>query len=344
MEEIIKRYFSGIKETTVNNLSYVVEGIMRSGTGSIWKAAQAMSVTNGQSFKTNEKRGNRLLQDDNFQIDDTTFRKYINILFDAMNERNILEIGDNIQINVDYTSDTNEFLILMASVHFEGRSVPLYFSMRNYPRRKNQFDQKKMETSFMKALRHILSKKYTYTIVADRGFGNGRFAQLCEDNGFDFVLRTKDDLRVKIGDQIKKLEDYKGRNTAFDAEIISWQKKYHIEVRTENESTWCLIMPLTVSKGALRYEKRFSIEKCFQDQKSSGFNIEKSKIRKYARFKRLYFAVCLAQLFTVIIGEYVTNQNHPLKKSFPILEELISAFSGSDIKFVETVSQILSQS
>lgn len=49
-----------------------------------------------------------------------------------MHERNILKIEDNIQINVDCTSDTDEFLILMASVHFEGRSVPLYFSMRNY--------------------------------------------------------------------------------------------------------------------------------------------------------------------------------------------------------------------
>ena len=56
MKEIIKQYFSGIKETTVHNLSYVVEGIMRSGIGSVWNAAQAMSVINGQSFKTNEKR------------------------------------------------------------------------------------------------------------------------------------------------------------------------------------------------------------------------------------------------------------------------------------------------
>ena len=103
-------------------------------------------------------------------------------------------------------------------------------------------------------------------------------------------------------------------------------------------------MPLTETKGVSRYEKRVSIKKCFQDQKSSGFNIEKSKIRKYARFKRLYFAVCLAQLFTVIIGEHVTNNNHPLKESFPILEELISAFSGSDTKFVETDPRKLSQS
>lgn len=77
----------------------------------------------------------------------------------------------------------------MARVDFGGGSVPLYFSMRSYPKRKGQSDQKTLERAFLKELRHLLSKKYSYTIVADRGFGNDRFAQLCHENGFNFVLR-----------------------------------------------------------------------------------------------------------------------------------------------------------
>lgn len=94
-----------------------------------------MSPVDGQSFKTNEKRGNRLLQDENFQIDDTIFHKYTNVLFEAMRECNMLKTGDNIQINVDYTSDSDKFLILMANMHFGSRSVPLFFSIRNYPKK-----------------------------------------------------------------------------------------------------------------------------------------------------------------------------------------------------------------
>ncbi len=71
MKQIIEKYFEGLKACTVGNLAYLIEGIMRSGTANVWHAAQAMSPVNGQSFKTNEKRGNRLLQDENFQIDDT---------------------------------------------------------------------------------------------------------------------------------------------------------------------------------------------------------------------------------------------------------------------------------
>lgn len=338
MEAIIKQYFKGLKGTTLSNLCYLTEGIMRSGKASAWHAAQAMSPINKNSFKTNEKKGNRLLQDENFQIGDTIFRMYIKLLFNIMQERNILKIGDNIQINVDYTSDTDEFLILMASVHFCDRSVPLFFSMRNYPKKKDKYDQKKMEFSFMKELRHLLPKKYTYTIVADRGFGNARFAQLCEENGFDYVLRINENLNILRNDRKENLQKYEGKNISFDAYNISAKKEYHFEIKTKNKSTWFLMMPINSLNESSKYQKRFAIEKCFQDQKSSGFDIESSKIKKYSRFKKLYFTTCLAQLFLVVIGEYVTNQNHPLKKNFPILVNVISVFSVSDIEFASIAS------
>ena len=86
-------------------MAYVVEGIMRSGRASVWHAARAMSEVNNQTFKTNEKRGNRLLQDSDFQVDDRMFRKYTKILFKTLRER------DKIQINVDYTTGNGDFLI-----------------------------------------------------------------------------------------------------------------------------------------------------------------------------------------------------------------------------------------
>ena len=55
ISKIIEEQFSGLKGTTLKNLSYVVEGIMRCGRASVWHAAQAMSVVNNEGFKTNEK-------------------------------------------------------------------------------------------------------------------------------------------------------------------------------------------------------------------------------------------------------------------------------------------------
>ena len=330
IKKILDEYFEGINEVTKHNLSFLVEGIMRSGTASPWHAARAMSASNDKSFKTNEKRVNRLLQDANFQLDDKMFRKYINLLFAIFEERNLLKEGDNLQINVDYTTDRDDFIILMASINFNGRAVPLYFSMRAYPKRKGQHDQKRLEASFIRALRHLLSKKYTYIIVADRGFGNDRLAQMCAESGFDYTLRINENLKIKVEDKACNLSSFKGKSTKFTTYVFTWERHVNFEIRTKDESTWFLMVSKPEIPGVKIYERRFSIEKCFQDQKSSGLNIEKCKIKKYDRFQRLYFAACVAQLFIVMVGEYVESEKHPLKKNFPILANAISVFSNSD--------------
>ena len=68
-----------------------------------------------------------------------------------------------------------------------------------------------MELAFIKGLKHVLSDKYSYLIVADRGFGNQRFTKLCLDNGFDYLIRVKGNLLTKFTDKneskIDKLEN-----------------------------------------------------------------------------------------------------------------------------------------
>ena len=307
-------YCSILKCTTLKNLIDVAEAIIRSGSAITSTIARDMGLRNKKTFSANIKSISRLLNDGNFQVDDSFFRKLIKIIFHSMNKENLLKKGDNLQINVDFTSSTDDFLILVASVKFHDRAIPLYFSTRIYAKRKDQYNQIKMEKAFINELRHLLPKKYTYTIVADRGFGNLRFAEYCESAGFSFVLRLNDNLNVKINGEKKNLKDFSGQTTSFDAYVSKWKKNFHFEVKTKNGSTWFLLMPLNASNGATKYEQRFSIEKCFQDQKSSGFDIENSKIRKYPNFRRLYALVCLAQIFTVICGEYIQTKKKDLLK------------------------------
>ena len=64
------------------------------------------------------------------------------------------------------------------------------------------------------------------------------------------------------------------------------------------------------------YQKRFKIEKYFQDQKSSGFDIEKTKIRKYDRFKRLFYLIGLSHIFAVFLGNFLLSKDNTIKKTF----------------------------
>ena len=76
-----------------------------------------------------------------------------------------------------------------------------------------------MEGSFIRALRHLLPKIYNYTIVEDRGFGNQRFAKLCQENGFNFVLRINENLKIEREGKVENLEKYKGKNKKFKARL-----------------------------------------------------------------------------------------------------------------------------
>jgi hypothetical protein len=50
---------------------------------SVTDISRSLSKINDESFRTNEKLVNRLLQDADFQVNDNLFRKYINLLFDG---------------------------------------------------------------------------------------------------------------------------------------------------------------------------------------------------------------------------------------------------------------------
>lgn len=338
MDKLIEHYFSRYSSSFLTNLELMIKSMLRSGSCNTSELARAMNHETKEGFKANDMRIYRFLQNKSFQIDDQIWRCYFQILFDAMEERGLIQLGDQIPIKIDFTTSIDDFLILSASVDFNGRSVSLYFTMRNYPKRSGQMDQKKMEEAFARALKHLLSKKYTYVIVADRGFGNKRFSSLCRSCGFDYVLRMNDNLGLDVNGEKKNLEDYSGQDFDLTAKVRVWKEVHRFVGCTKGDDYWILLtsLPAKVDKIHDLYRGRFGIEKCFQDQKKSGFNIESTKIRKYDRFKRMYFCVCMAQVFTVIVGEFLQSKNHPIKKKYPVHTAVILASSGWEKKLLNS--------
>lgn len=197
------------------------------------------------------------LDSDSFQIDDKMFRNYLNFLFDSLEEKG-LKRGDNLQINIDCTTIEDKFLILHASIIFDNINHPLYFSMRKSPN-KAKFNHKLLEKSFIGSLKHLLSKQYHYCIVADRGFGNRRFFNLCAENSFDFCIRLNENLKIKIDDNIGNLQDFSGQDAEFEAFVIKWKKYLHFSTSTKDNKTWFIASNASLN-AKKTYEKRFKIE------------------------------------------------------------------------------------
>ncbi len=347
---LIRSYFRKYSRSFLINLDFIIKSMLRSGSCNTSEVARGMNHDTHESFKANDMRIYRFLQNNEFQIDDKLWRCYYQILFDAMEERGLIKVGDQISLKVDYTTSLDYFLILSASIDFNGRSVPVYFTMRKYPKRAGQMDQKKMEEAFLKGLRHLLSKKYSYIIIADRGFSNKRFVSLCQSCGFDYVLRINDNLGLEIKGEKKNLEEYSRQDFDLRGKVRLWKEYHRFVGCVQGDDYWILLTNLPQRREKIQdlYRTRFGIEKCFQDQKTSGFNIEKTKIRKYDRFKRLYFCVCFAQVFTVIVGEFIKSKNHPIKKKvssayrcdlsvFRLGKEAFKSFFKFCLRFIMTI-------
>jgi len=259
------------------------------------------------------------------------------MVFDLLSEQQLITDGQKVYIQVDFTSNEDYFLILSASVIVNNRSVPLYFTMRNYPKRKYQYDHKKMEMAFLKGLKHALSKKYSYVIVADRGFGNERFISLCQEIGFEYLIRITPNLKISCNNQEGIMESMCNDDGIYDCEVTNWKKRMTLYKSSNEQGEWYLfsnIAGLDHKEAVVIYKDRFKIEKCFQDLKSSGFNIEKSKIRKYANYKKLLAIIMVAHVLLVMIGHLIVVKLPQFLKNSALMADAILASLLSEERLV----------
>lgn len=198
-------------------------------------------------------------------------------------------------------------------------------------------DQKKMEQAFLNQLKHLLPDIYQYVIVADRGFGNVRFMNACIKLGFFYLVRTQDSWKICANGKETKIKFLTIENKKYENIILKNQKIRtnliisHIE---GNFQPWYIFTNLeeVVYEGLVDfYKKRFHCEKMFQDQKSSGFQMEDSKIQDKSRFKRLLFMIYVAQALKVFLGDYILeNEEDTLKKISRSHKKEISIFQISN--------------
>lgn len=183
-----------------------------------------------------------------------------------------------------------------------------------------------MEEAFFLKLSHLLPKKYKYLIVADRGFGNYRIMEVLDKFGFEFLIRVKEGLKMKLEiDEIDLSKIPKNKQKWTNIKIKSDPKsKLRNLVATFSKDKnvkngWFLVTTITFKKLqniTQVYKNRFQIEKTFQDQKSSGFNMEKTKISIYSRFKKLLFCAYIAQVLLLFLEEYIDENIDTIKKKF----------------------------
>ncbi len=334
-KNILNKYFSSLGGALSKSFVRYTSGVISSCSFSTHEIARYVSKETEKDFNTSEKGLNYLLSNPNFKIDDSYWRNHINMIFDLLSEQELIKKNEKIYIQVDFTSNKNYFLILVASIILNNRSIPIYFTMRNYPNHKEQYNHKKMESAFLKGLKHVLSKKYKYVIVADRGFGNQRFIELCEKTGFEYLIRGIPNLKIKYNNSKDILEKICDKDEIYEVEILKWCKTINVYRSSNEKGVWFLFSNIkyrNYKDAASNYADRFKIEKCFQDLKSSGFNVEKTKIRKYSNYKRLLAIAMVAHCLLVLLGHIITVKMPKFLKNSALMASVVLAYFLSEKK------------
>jgi hypothetical protein len=85
--------------------------------------AQAIDTQEKINFESAWMFVHRLLSDPNFQIDDSFWQCHGNMIVDCLREKHGFKNGDNIQVNVDYTTFNDNFLILCTFINVSGEKI-----------------------------------------------------------------------------------------------------------------------------------------------------------------------------------------------------------------------------
>jgi hypothetical protein len=204
--------------------------------------------------------------------------------------------------------------ILMVSVYFEGRAIPLFWAVWDRAGNSSYAQWKTVLSPVMAEFqKQAWCAQIPIIVVADREFASPRIAQWLKTTyHVDSVLRLKRSEYLCDQDQaiqLATLLQHFPRATTRHYRQIAITKTnnflMNVTIAWDAQYDEPLIVAAT-SEGAdqavVAYEKRFGIEPMFKDHKSNGFDIEGTKVTDPKRIETLLIVMALAHVFCTSEG------------------------------------------
>jgi hypothetical protein len=198
---------------------------------------------------------------------------------------------------------------LMIHVIYRGRALPLAWVVRQCPK---GHSPESLHIELVELVRELIPEGTNVVFLGDGEFDGTELQETMNDAGWFYACRTAkstvatwEDLTFHLdllGDSIKRgmlieLKEVQFTRDAYGPVMVlcCWAKG-------EAEPLY-LVSNMALAEEAIKYyKKRFRIETFFSDQKSRGFNIQKSHLEDCHRLSRLLIATCLAYIWIIYLG------------------------------------------
>lgn len=293
-------HISGNALRRLEVLATMVSGVLHQGSSRLSDLARMNCDPKQQASK--EKQLRRWIQSDHtsYQVH---YLPYVVPLLESLSARGELVFS------IDGSTGGQGCMILMFSVIYHKRAIPVVWHV---VKAKKGHLPESAHRALLKELAEIVPSDCQVSIVGDGEYDGCHWQKEITDLGWNYVLRTGVGrlIETEPGEQVKigTMAPEKGQRFFMLYQAAFTHKRYGpVNLLIEHQKGYKdpiyllsnLDFPQTISQ---LYKKRFKIETFFSDQKSRGFNIQKSKIGKPQRLAKLLIATCIAYIFCILAG------------------------------------------
>lgn len=244
---------------------------------------------------------------------------------------------------MDHMFMKNNFVTLMFTLKIGKQSIPIWFKCdKTKSNRHHEIDEltkkwlfsEKIIFSAIDDVINLLSPFNTkITFLADRWFCNLKMMKHINDKGHFFCIRAKvnSNIRFLMYDKKEKHEIYinfsdlpiwKHKSLYYrDIPFGSFKFKCNLSIARSklSDDPWFILSNIEPNQALREYTHRFGAIEClFKNQKSNGFNLEKTKTRNLHAYENLYSLVCFACVWLTILGADYTKNYSKVKHKLNI--------------------------
>jgi hypothetical protein len=216
-------------------------------------------------------------------------------------------------------------ICLMISLIYKHRALPLAFSV---VKGKKGHLSEETHVELVNKLHPLIPESTQQVIfLGDGEFDGTMLQQTLSRFGWKYVSRTSSNITIYANEETFQIEMLatmlpKGHCKGLRNCQITHKKYGPVTAVAwwgddQKEPIFLVTNFLSACKACAYYSKRFTIETLFSDQKSRGFNIDKSHLSCPKRLTRLMFASCLAYLWIIFFG-YLGIGNRFIQANSPI--------------------------
>lgn len=229
--------------------------------------------------------------------------------------RNALKLwGKNmLYLAFDTSMLWKKYCLIRVAIVYRGRAIPLIWNVIEHRSSAVSFEAYQSLLEAIPALLPPSIKKVV--LLADRGFADTRLMELCRKLGWSFRIRIRGDFHLTVKNNgtclVNDIKMLPGNALLLQNTYITNQNyKVNLALGHHSQSREMWYIATDGPADVLTFKEyglRFDIEENFLDDKSNGFNVEKSEIRCAEALSRLFFVLASATLYLSSNGTQVVK-------------------------------------